>query len=75
MDKIAPEDRDIARTIAAKIETMSKATGVEGIEQCSVAARELGTNPDKVVAPIKVVGNGYISLMAHQARGYAYIRP
>jgi intracellular sulfur oxidation DsrE/DsrF family protein len=75
MDKIAPEDREMARTIAAKIEAMSKESGVDGIEQCSVAAREQGTNPDKVVAPVKVVGNGFISLMAYQARGYAYIRP
>jgi len=74
-DKMAPEDREIARTIAAKIEAMSREGGVDGIEQCAVAAKEQGTNPDKVVPPIKVVGNGFISLMAYQARGYAYIRP
>ena len=75
MEKIAPEDREVASTIAAKIKTISKEPGVEGIEQCSVASREQGTNPEKVVPPIKVVGNGFISLMAYQARGYAYIRP
>jgi intracellular sulfur oxidation DsrE/DsrF family protein len=75
MGKIALEDRDIAPKIAARIETLSKEVGIESIEQCSVAARELGTNPDNVVPGIKVVGNGYISLMGHQARGYAYIRP
>jgi intracellular sulfur oxidation DsrE/DsrF family protein len=74
-DKIAPEDREMARTIAAKIEAMSRESGVDGVEQCAVAAKEQGTNPDKVVPPIKVVGNGFISLMAYQARGYAYIRP
>jgi intracellular sulfur oxidation DsrE/DsrF family protein len=74
-DKIAPEDREMARTIAAKIEAMSKESGVEAIEQCSVAAKEQGTNPEKVLPPIKVVGNGFISLMAYQAQGYAYIRP
>src|SRR6266536_3870404 len=47
---------------------------VDGMEQCSVVAHEQGTEPDKVVPAIKVVGNGFISLMAYQARGYAYIR-
>ena len=75
MGKIALEDRDIAPKIAARIETLSKEVGIESIEQCSVAARELGTNPDNVVPGIKVVGNGFISLMGRQARGYAYIRP
>jgi intracellular sulfur oxidation DsrE/DsrF family protein len=75
LDKVAPDDRDIAVKIAAKIETMSKETGVEHLEQCSVAARELGINPAKMLPPIKMVGNGFISLMAYQSKGYAYIRP
>jgi intracellular sulfur oxidation DsrE/DsrF family protein len=54
---------------------MSKESGVDGMEQCSVAAHEQGIKPDKVMPAIKVVGNGFISLMAYQARGYAYIRP
>jgi intracellular sulfur oxidation DsrE/DsrF family protein len=74
-DKIAAEDREMAQTIAAKIDAMSKESGIEAMEQCSVAAREQGIDPDEVVPPIKVVGNGFISLMAYQARGYAYIRP
>jgi intracellular sulfur oxidation DsrE/DsrF family protein len=75
VDKIAPEDRDVAQAVSTKIEAMSRETGIEGMEQCSVAAREQGINPDKFIPPIKVVGNGFISLMAYQARGYAYIRP
>jgi intracellular sulfur oxidation DsrE/DsrF family protein len=75
IDKIAPEDREAARAIAAKIDAMSKESGVDGMEQCSVAAHEQGIKPDKVMPAIKVVGNGFISLMAYQARGYAYIRP
>ena len=47
---------------------------MDGMEQCSVVAHEQGTEPDKVVPAIKVVGNGFISLMAYQARGYAYIQ-
>ena len=30
---------------------------------------------DKVLPQIRVVGNGFISLMAYQAKGYAYIAP
>ena len=35
---------------------------MDGMEQCSVAAHKQGTEPDKVVPAIKVVGNGFISL-------------
>ena len=36
---------------------------------------EQGTRPDDVVPSVKVVGNAWISLMAYQAKGYAYIAP
>lgn len=74
-DKIKPEDRPMAEKVAAKIREMSAAPGVEGFEQCAVAAREQGTRVDSVLPPVRVVGNGFISLMAYQAKGYAYIAP
>ncbi|HWH42250.1 MAG TPA: hypothetical protein VNU21_20525, partial [Usitatibacter sp.] len=74
-DKIKPEDRPVAAQIAAKLAEMGKAPGVDGFEQCSLAIRQQGTKAENVVAPVKVVGNGWISLMAYQARGYAYISP
>jgi len=74
-DKIKPEDRPVAAQIAAKLAEMGKAPGVDGFEQCSLAIRQQGTRAENVVAPVKVVGNGWISLMAYQARGYAYISP
>ena len=74
-DKIKPEDREMAAKVAAKIKEMSTARGVEGFEQCAVAARQQGTNPEKVLPQVRVVGNGFISLMAYQAKGYAYISP
>jgi intracellular sulfur oxidation DsrE/DsrF family protein len=74
-DKIKPEDRELAAKVAAKIREMSTARGVEGFEQCSIAARLQGTNTDKVLPQIRIVGNGFISLMAYQAKGYAYISP
>jgi len=72
---IKPEDREMAGKIATKIKQMSAAPGIEGLEQCSVAVREQGTKTEKVLPEIRVVGNGFISLMAYQAKGYAYIAP
>ena len=75
MDKVKPEDREVAARIAAKIAEMGKAQGVASVEQCSVAIRQQETKAENVLPEIKVVGNSWISLMAYQSRGYAYIRP
>lgn len=74
-DKIKPEDRELAAKVAAKIKELSTVRGVDGFEQCSLAARQQGTSIDKVLPQVRVVGNGFISLMAYQAKGYAYIAP
>jgi intracellular sulfur oxidation DsrE/DsrF family protein len=75
LSKIKPEDRVLAEKIAARIKEMMNAPGIEGIEQCAVAARQQETNTDLVLPGIRVVGNSFISLMAYQAKGYAYINP
>jgi intracellular sulfur oxidation DsrE/DsrF family protein len=75
VEKIKPEDRAIAKQIAAKLAEMSKSTGVQSLEQCAVASREQGTNTELVLPEVTVVGNAWISLMAYQAKGYAYIAP
>jgi intracellular sulfur oxidation DsrE/DsrF family protein len=75
LDKIKPEDRAMAAQIATRIKEMSGAPGVDGFEQCAVAAREQGIKTELVLPQIRVVGNGFISLMAYQAKGYAYIAP
>jgi intracellular sulfur oxidation DsrE/DsrF family protein len=75
MDKVKPEDRAFAKQIAAKLDELSKAQGMQSFEQCAVAAREQGTKPEAVLPQIKVVGNAWISLTAYQAKGYAYIAP
>ena len=74
-EKIKPEDRAMAAKVAARIKEMSKAPGVEGFEQCAVASRTQETKTELVLPEIRVVGNGFISLMAYQAKGYAYIAP
>jgi intracellular sulfur oxidation DsrE/DsrF family protein len=75
MSQVKPEDREYAAKIANYIAQFSKEKGVESVEQCAVAIRHAGTKPENVVAPIKVVANSFVTLMAYQSRGYAYIRP
>ena len=74
-DKIKAEDRGYAKQIADKLAELGKAPGMQSFEQCAVAAREQGTKTEAVLPQIKVVGNAWISLMAYQAKGYAYIAP
>jgi hypothetical protein len=50
----------------------------EGIAEESVGRRQSWCKPirrEKLLPEIRVVGNGFISLMAYQAKGYAYIAP
>jgi intracellular sulfur oxidation DsrE/DsrF family protein len=75
ISKIKPEDRETAVKIAAKLKEMRGAKGIDNLEQCSVAVREQGVRPEDVVPSVTVIGNGWISLMAYQNRGYAYIAP
>ncbi|HEX7403068.1 MAG TPA: DsrE family protein [Usitatibacter sp.] len=75
VEKLKPEDREDARKIAAKLKELRAANGVEALEQCNLplAARKLRSGD--VMPEVKVVGNGWISLVAYQRRGYAYIAP
>ena len=75
MEKVKPEDRPLTGKISAKLAEMSKSPGIDGLEQCAVAIRHAGTKAENVLPIIKVVGNSFISLMAYQSRGYAYIAP
>jgi intracellular sulfur oxidation DsrE/DsrF family protein len=75
LSKIKPEDRALAAQIAALLEKMRKAPGIEDLQQCSVAIRQQGTRAQDVDPGVKVVGNAWISLMVYENRGYAYIKP
>jgi intracellular sulfur oxidation DsrE/DsrF family protein len=75
MDKIKPENREYAPKIVTKLQELSQASGIDSLEQCSVAMRLTHVAAEHIVSEVKVVGNGWISLMAYQARGYAYIQP
>jgi intracellular sulfur oxidation DsrE/DsrF family protein len=73
--QIKAEDRDDAMKVAEKIKALQATEGVAGMEQCAVAVRLAGTKPENVLPGIKLVGNGWISLSAYQAKGYGYIAP
>ncbi len=68
-------DRADALKIASKLRELRKANGVEAMEQCNVplAARKL--KPTDVMQEVKLVPNGWISLVEYQRRGYGYIAP
>jgi intracellular sulfur oxidation DsrE/DsrF family protein len=75
VEKVKPEDRDDARKIAAKLKELRAAPGVEALEQCNLPLAPRKLKSGDVMPEVKVVGNGWISLVAYQRRGYAYIVP
>jgi intracellular sulfur oxidation DsrE/DsrF family protein len=74
LEKMKIEDRTLAAKIAAKVDELSKANGVV-LQQCSVAVRQQEVKPENVLPAITVIGNSWISLMAFQTKGFAYIHP
>ncbi len=58
-----------------KIETLLKHLGQLGfpLEQCSIAARLSKIDTSDFLPYIKVVANGYISLIGYQNQGYALV--
>jgi intracellular sulfur oxidation DsrE/DsrF family protein len=74
LEKIKPEDRNVATKIAERVSELSKAHGIV-MQQCNVAVRQQEVKPENVLPAITVVGNSWISLMAYQAKGFAYIHP
>jgi intracellular sulfur oxidation DsrE/DsrF family protein len=72
---VKEDQRADALQVKAKIRELKAASGVEGLEQCNVplASRKLkGTD---LMAEVKLVPNGWISLASYQQKGYAYIVP
>ncbi len=43
------------------------------LEQCAVAVRLLKIDPRDIIAEVPLVGNGYISMIGYQNRGYAMV--
>jgi intracellular sulfur oxidation DsrE/DsrF family protein len=72
---IKEADRADALTIAAKLRDLRKADGVEALEQCNVPLASRKLKPADVMQEVKLVPNGWISLVTYQQKGYAYIIP
>ncbi|WP_157067768.1 hypothetical protein [Desulfosarcina cetonica] len=43
------------------------------LEQCAIAARAMKIDPVDFLPSIHLVQNGYVSIIAYQTRGYAYL--
>ena len=67
----APEDQKSLDGIASTVSAMSK-DGI-GLEICMVAVKVLNVDPASVLAEIKKVENGYISIIGYQAQGYSLV--
>jgi intracellular sulfur oxidation DsrE/DsrF family protein len=72
---IKEADRADALQIAAKLRELRKANGVEALEQCNVPLASRKLNPADLMQEVKLVPNGWISLVHYQERGYSYIVP
>jgi uncharacterized protein len=65
------EDENSLKEIADIISRMSK-TGIR-VEACLFAAKVVGVEPASILPEIKRVGNGWISEVGYQSRGYSLV--
>jgi intracellular sulfur oxidation DsrE/DsrF family protein len=75
LSRLKPEDRDTASKIAAKLKQLRGSAGIERLDQCNIAMRTQKVDRAQVNPDLTVVENGWITLVAYQSRGYAYIAP
>lgn len=75
LNLVKEADRADALKIAAQLRALRKADGVEALEQCNVPLASRKLKPADVMQEVQVVPNGWISLVAYQQKGYAYIAP
>ena len=65
------DDQKILDEYAGMISAMAK-DGVR-FEICLIAAKYAGVDPSSILPEIKQVGNGWISLIGYQAKGYSLV--
>jgi len=71
-DKYLPaEDLPFKSDIQVQIRRL-KTLGYR-VEQCAVAVRLLKIDPQDIIPEVPLVGNGYISMIGYQNRGYAFV--
>jgi intracellular sulfur oxidation DsrE/DsrF family protein len=67
----SPDDQKVLDEIATTVSAMVK-SGIR-LEICLFAAKLLGVDPGSVLPEIKQVGNGWISLIGYQEKGYSLV--
>ncbi len=67
----SPEEQNNLDEIATTISEMSK-DGTK-LEICLFAAKVFGVDPASVLAGIKHVPNGWVSLIGYEAKGYSLV--
>ena len=72
---LKPEDRAIGEKISAKLKELKGTKGVDSVVQCAVSLPPRKLTPEGVMSEVKVVGNGWITLVSYQQKGYSYIVP
>jgi intracellular sulfur oxidation DsrE/DsrF family protein len=68
---VSPEDQKMLDAIAGRISKMAN-DGIK-LEICLVAAKIFNVDPATILPEIKHVENGWISLIAYQAKDYSLI--
>ena len=68
----SPETEQEAGGVLMEIESNVEALAALGVKQeiCAVATRVFGIKNDTVLPNLSLVGDGFISLIGHQAQGY-----
>ena len=70
-DGFAAGDQKILDEYASTLSAMAK-DGIK-FEICLIAVKLLGVEPSSILPEIKQVGNGWISVIGYEARGYSFI--
>ena len=70
-DGFAAGDQKILDEYASTLSAMAK-DGIK-FEICLIAVKLLGVEPSSILPEIKQVGNGWISVIGYQARGYSLV--
>ena len=65
------DDQKILNEFASTISAMAK-DGIK-FEICLIAVKVFGVEPSSILPEIKQVGNGWISLIGYETRGYALV--
>ena len=75
MSLVKEGDRADAAKIQAKIRELRAANGVDAVEQCTLPLASRKINAANLMQEVKLVPNGWISLVQYQEKGYGYIVP